>query len=133
MEGGGGGEGGGVHLRLRNSLRLRSPVLEPNLDLRLRDVEAGSELCPLCDAEVGLLLVLLLQPPQLLGCERGSGLSVRSVLPQGALEGEEGGRGGGGGGGGGGEAVEEEGWHVRVERWGGGRRSRWGDGRGGGA
>ena len=92
MEGGGGGEGGGVHLRLRNSLRLCSPVLEPNLDLRLRDVEAGCELGPLGDAEVGLLLVLLLQPPQLLGGERGARLSVRSVLSQGAFEGEEGGR-----------------------------------------
>ena len=106
MEGGGGGEGGRVHLRLCDPLRLRPSVLEPDLDLRLSDVQAGGKLGPLCDAEVGLLLVFLLQPAQLLGGERGAWLSVRSVLSQGAFEGEEGGRRGGGGGGGGGETIE---------------------------
>ena len=119
VEGGRRGEGRGVHLRLRDSLRLRPPVLEPDLDLSLRDVQAGCELRPLGDAEVGLLLVLLLQLAQLLGGERRPWLPVRSVLPQGALEGEEGRRWGGGGGGG--EAVEKEGRHVRVERGRGGR------------
>ena len=113
------GEGRGVHLRLCDPLRLRPPVLEPDLDLRLRDVQAGCELRPLGDAEVGLLLVLLLQLAQLLGGERSPWLPVRSVLPQGALEGEEGRSWGGGGGGG--EAVEKEGRHVRVERGRGGR------------
>ena len=97
VEGGRRGEGRGVHLRLCDPLRLRPPVLEPDLDLRLRDVQAGCELRPLGDAEVGLLLVLLLQLAQLLGGERSPWLPVRSVLPQGALEGEEGGRWGGGG------------------------------------
>merc|ERR1712203_398198 len=91
------GEGRGVHLCLCDPLRLRPPVLEPDLDLRLRDVQAGCELRPLGDAEVGLLLVLLLQLAQLLGGERCPWLPVRSVLPQGALEGEEGGGRGGGG------------------------------------
>ena len=106
MEGGGGGEGGRVHLRLCDPLRLRPSVLEPDLDLRLSDVQAGGKLGPLGDAEVGLLLVFLLQPAQLLGGEGGAWLSVRSVLSQGAFEGEEGGRRGGGGGGGGGETIE---------------------------
>ena len=99
VEGGRRGEGRGVHLRLCDPLRLRPPVLEPDLHLGLRQLELGGELGPLGDAEVGLLLVLLLQPVQLLVGERGPWLPVRSVLPQGALERQVGHGGEGGSGG----------------------------------
>ena len=99
VEGGRRGKGRGVHLRLCDPLRLRPPVLEPDLDLRLRDVQAGCELRPLGDAEVGLGQVLLLQPVQLLVGERGPRLPVRPVLPQGALERQVGHGGEGGSGG----------------------------------
>ena len=91
---------GAVHLSLRDPLCLRSPVLEPDLHLRLRQLELRGELGPLGDAEVGLRHVLLLEPVQLLVGERGAGLPVRPVLPQGALEGQvvHWGEGWGGGG-----------------------------------
>ena len=89
-----------VHLGLCDPLCLRPTVLEPDLHLRLGQLQLRGKLSPLGDAEVGLRHILLLEPVQLLVGERGARLPVRPVLPQGALEGQvvHWGEGGGGGG-----------------------------------
>ena len=77
-----------VDLRLRQPLGLGPPVLEPDLDLRLREAETLGEVRPLRDGKVALLQVLGLKLVQLRRAERRPGLAVRPVLPQGALEGK---------------------------------------------
>ena len=81
-----GGQSHTVHIRLMESLRLGTPVLEPDLDLGLGEVKLIGELCPLGDAEVLLLLVLFLEVVQLLGSERCSWLPVSFVLAEMTLE-----------------------------------------------
>ena len=58
-------------LGLLEPLGLGPPVLEPDLDLCLGELELGGELGPLRDGQVLLLPELLLQAVQLLGRERG--------------------------------------------------------------
>ena len=69
-------------LRLCTSLCLRSSVLEPDLDLGIRQLQLPGHLLPLLHAEVGPLLVLDLQFGQLLAGEGSPGLPVRFVFPQ---------------------------------------------------
>ena len=71
-----GGDPGPVHLGLGEPLGLCPPVLEPDLDLCLRELELGGELCTLRDGEVLLLFVLVLESGELLGGERSAGLAV---------------------------------------------------------
>ena len=59
--GGGGGEPHPLDLRLREALGLGPPVLEPDLDLGLGQLQVAGELGPLRDGEILLLIVLLLQ------------------------------------------------------------------------
>ena len=84
---GGRGEPQPLQLRLLQPLGLGSPVLEPDLDLGLRQLQLGGELCPLGYRQVLLLPELLLQGVQLLGGEGGAGLPVGLVLPQGTAQG----------------------------------------------
>ena len=67
---------------LRDSLFLCSSVLEPDLDLGVRQLELLGKVCSLGDGEVSLGLVFLLQSVQLLGGEGSSGFAISSVLPQ---------------------------------------------------
>ena len=67
-------------IRLRTSLGLGSPVLEPNLDLGVCQLQVLSHLLPLLHAEVGPLLVLVLQLGQLVRGERCPWLPVWSVF-----------------------------------------------------
>jgi len=91
-----GGEGGGgvggqphlVNLGLLESLGLGPTVLEPDFDLRFRQLEVLGELGPLGDGQVLLLLELVLQGEELLGGERGSGLAIGLVLAEVAAEGK---------------------------------------------
>ena len=69
-------------LRLGRPLGLGPPVLEPDLDLGVRQLKVGGEGQPLLHAEVGGLLVAGLQPAQLHLGEGGPWLPVRPVLPQ---------------------------------------------------
>ena len=69
-------------LSLCNPLLLGPPVLEPDLDLGVAQLELLGELCPLGDGEVALGFVLGLQQLQLLAGERSPGLPVRPVFPQ---------------------------------------------------
>lgn len=69
---------------LLQPLGLGSPVLEPDLDLGLRQVEGTGELRALGNGEVLLLAELPLQREQLRRGEGGPGLSVRLVFSQGA-------------------------------------------------
>ena len=75
-----------IDLGLRNPLRLCSPVLEPDLDLGLSQLQFCSELRSLRYGQVALFVELLLQFVELLVSEGSSGLPVGLVLPQGALE-----------------------------------------------
>ena len=83
---GGGLQAGLVGLGLLQPLGLGPPVLEPDLDLGVAQLEAVRELGPLGDGEVALLQVLLLQLGQLLVGEGSPGLPVRLVFPQSTLE-----------------------------------------------
>jgi hypothetical protein len=67
----------GEHLK---PFRLGPAVLEPDLDLRLRQLQLRRELGPLRDGQILLVLELLLQGRQLLGRERGPGLPVGLVF-----------------------------------------------------
>ena len=69
-------------LSLCNPLLLGPPVLEPDLDLGVAQLELLGELCPLGDGEVALGFVLGLQQLQLLAGERSPGFPVRPVFPQ---------------------------------------------------
>lgn len=71
---------------LLQPLRLRSPVLEPDLHLRLGKSQRGREFGALGDAQVLLLTELLLEGEQLLGGERGAGFAVGLVFAQVALD-----------------------------------------------
>lgn len=71
-----------LQLGLLQSLGLGPPVLEPDFDLCLCEVEGAGELGPLGDGQVLLLAELALQGQQLRGGERGAGLPIRLVLPQ---------------------------------------------------
>ena len=82
-----------LDLGLLEPLGLGPPVLEPDLDLGLGELELGGELGPLGDGQVLLLTELLLQAVQLLGCEGGPGLPVGLVLPKSAAQGTHGGPG----------------------------------------
>ena len=79
-------QAGLVSLRLLQSLGLGPPVLEPDLDLGVGQLEAVGELGPLGDGEVALLNILLLQLGELLVGEGSPGLPVRLVFPQSALQ-----------------------------------------------
>jgi hypothetical protein len=72
--------------RLLDPFGLGAPILEPDLDLGLSELELVGELCPLRDGEVLLLAELLLQGVQLLRREGGARLPVGFVLPQRAFE-----------------------------------------------
>ena len=74
-------EGVLVNLRLLQPLGFCSSVLEPDLDLSLRDSKTGCELCSLCDCEITLRVVFLLQLAQLICGERCSWLAIRFVFP----------------------------------------------------
>ena len=76
--------------RLLDPFGLGAPVLEPDLDLGLGELELVGELCSLRDGEVLLLTELLLQGVQLLGGEGGARLPVGFVLPQGTANGTRG-------------------------------------------
>lgn len=67
---------------LLQPLGFGSPVLKPDFDLGLRQVEGAGELCALGDGEVLLLAELPLQGQQLGRGERGPGLSVGLVFSQ---------------------------------------------------
>ena len=69
--------------RLLEPLGFRPSVLEPYFHLCLCQVEGAGELCALGDGEVLLLAELPLQGQELGRGERGPGLSVGFVLPQG--------------------------------------------------
>lgn len=60
---------------------LGSPVLKPNLDLSLRELQLGGELCSLSYRQVLLLSELLLQGVQLLGSEGGPRFPVWFMFP----------------------------------------------------
>jgi hypothetical protein len=75
-----------IHLRLREPLCLGPPVLEPDLDLRLRQLQLIRKLCPLCDGQVGLLPVFPLESRQLGLGERRSLLAVSFMLAEGAAQ-----------------------------------------------
>ena len=77
-----GGDSQPLKLRLLQPLRLGPPVLEPDLDLCLGELERGRELCPLGDAQVLLGPELLLQGGELLRGEGRARLPVGLVLPQ---------------------------------------------------
>ena len=74
-----------LDLRLLQSFRLGASVLEPYLDLRLREVERRRELGPLRYREVLLLAELPLQREELLRRERRPRLAVTLVFAQLAL------------------------------------------------
>lgn len=78
-----------LQLGLLQSLGLGPPILEPDFDLGLCEVEGAGELGSLGDGQVLLLAELALQSQQLGSGERGSGLPVRLVLPQGAGSGAQ--------------------------------------------
>ena len=67
---------------LLQPLGFGSPVLKPDLDLGLRQVQGTGELCALGDGKVLLLAELPLQGQQLGRGEGGPGLSVRLVFSQ---------------------------------------------------
>ena len=75
-----------IHLGLGQPLGLGAPVLEPDLDLGLAQLQLIRKLRPLRDGEVGLLPVLPLQSTQLGRRERRPRLPVRPMLPQGAFK-----------------------------------------------
>ena len=75
-----------VQLGLGQPLVFRSPVLEPDLDLGLAQLQLVGKLRSLGNRQVLFLLELILERHQLLGGERGPGLPVSFVLPQVALE-----------------------------------------------
>ena len=103
---------------LSDSLLLGPPVLEPDLDLSVCQLELPGEVRPLGDGEVTLGFVFVLQLLELITGEGSPGLPVSSVLPQdgpgwndwrgwvalevpqhdqlGGIEREHGGQGGGG-------------------------------------
>jgi len=68
-------------LSLLQSFGFGSPVLKPNFDLSLRQVERVGELCSLGDGEVLLLAKLALKRQQLRGSERRARFPVVFVLP----------------------------------------------------
>lgn len=74
-----------LDFRFLQTLRLGASILKPDLHLCLREVQRRRELGPLGDTQVLPLSELLLESQQLLGREGRSGLSVRLVLPQVAL------------------------------------------------
>lgn len=67
---------------LLQALGFGSPVLKPDFNLRLRQIERTGELCALCDRKVLLLAELSLQGEQLGRREGRPGLSVRLVFSQ---------------------------------------------------
>lgn len=67
-----------LDLGLLQPLRLRAPVLEPDLHLRLGQPQRRRELGPLGDAQVLLLAELLLQRQQL-RLRTGSGRKERDL------------------------------------------------------
>ncbi len=73
-----------LQLRLLQALRLGPAVLEPDLDLRLGQLERGGELRALRDGEVLLLTELLLERGQLLLREWSPRLAIGLVLAEGA-------------------------------------------------
>jgi hypothetical protein len=75
-----------IHLRLREPLGLGPPVLEPDLDLRLRQLQLIRKLCPLRDGQIGLLAILPLQSRQLGLGERRPLLAVSFMLAEGAAQ-----------------------------------------------
>jgi hypothetical protein len=75
-----------IHLRLRKPLGLGPPVLEPDLDLRLRQLQLIRELRPLRDREIGLFPVFALQSRQLGLGERRPLLAVSFMLAEGAAQ-----------------------------------------------
>ncbi len=81
-----GGDAHAVQLRLLQPLCLGPAVLEPDLDLRLAQLQLIGEVCPLRDGQVLLLLVLVLEGLQLLGGERCALLAVGLVLAKVAAE-----------------------------------------------
>ena len=107
---GGGLQRGLVSLGLLQPLGLGASVLEPDLDLGVRQLETLRKLRPLGDGQVTLLDVFLLQLGELLICEGCPGFPVRLVFPQRALERQLG--HGGGQLGGLLHPLQEEGRHV---------------------
>lgn len=73
-----------LHLGLLKPLGFSSPVLEPDLDLRLGQRQGGGELGPLGNGQVLLLTELSLQGQELRGGEGSARLTVGFVLSQGA-------------------------------------------------
>lgn len=75
-----------VELRLLDALVLGAPVLEPDLDLRLRQLQALGQLEAARPADVLAALVLQLQPEGLLARERGALAPLPAVLAPSPLD-----------------------------------------------
>lgn len=73
-----------LHLGLLEPLGFSSPVLEPDLDLGLRQRQGGGELGSFGNGQVLLLTKLPLQGKELRGGEGSAGLAVGFVFSQGA-------------------------------------------------
>ena len=69
-----------VHVRLLDPLVLCAPVLEPDLDLRLGQVERLGELEAPGPRDVLVALVLQLEPQRLVGRERRPLAPLTGVL-----------------------------------------------------
>ena len=79
-----------VHLRLGQPLGLGPPVLEPDLDLGLAQLQLVGKLRSLGNRQVLFLLELILERHQLLGGEGSPRLPVGLVLSQMAPQGKAG-------------------------------------------
>ncbi len=71
-----------IQLRFRKPLGLGPPILEPDLDLRLRQLQLIRKLCPLRDREIVLLAILPLESRQLSRRERRPRLPISFMLAQ---------------------------------------------------
>ncbi len=71
-----------IQLRFRKPLGLGPPILEPDLDLRLRQLQLIRKFCPLRDREIVLLAIFALESRQLSRSERRPRLPISSMLAQ---------------------------------------------------
>ena len=69
-----------IHLRLFDSLIFGSAILEPDLDLGLRQIKRLCQLEPSGSGDVLVPLVLQFEPQRLVRCERRALTSLTRVL-----------------------------------------------------